>query len=479
MTQISIQDGIVQLINSAIASTSGDLTHTGDYVINGALTVDSLTILNPDATQGGAGIGNWLTNTEEELNGVGFNWAWGTDSVQLQYRTGGRIWSSVGFDVAADQSYKIDNIPVLSANSLGDSVVNSKLKTIGTLQSLKVSGDATLGDFIFVNSTFNRLGIGTEEPSSAISILDNNVTIDIGSSDYNVASVGTGSSHDFTINSDGQARITAKADGEVHIGNANAKNGILRVFGSIYVDNLVADSRINRSSPLQFNATRDQSIYGLGLQWAGTGAQRELVMYSDPDRLYTTESFDLAEGQSYYIGGRPVLTANNLGDSIAFSKLVTVGPLQTLTVTGATILEGQLNATSIILDNGTQNVIIDNKGIGSHQSITVSSAGLEAVYADANEVNIGDRANVTRAVKVFGPLSVGIANPDPTVKLTVAGDVQLGGKKFTNGTSAPIEGSWAQGDMCWNTQPQSSSYVGWICIQAGAPGTWAPFGLIS
>jgi hypothetical protein len=486
MTQLTIQDGIVQVVNSVLENSTGAFSHSGDYAISGTLTADTIVVKNIITEDGAiSDIGNWVVNAEEELNGRGFIWAWGEGSTLLQYRTGNKLWSNASFDLQSDQSYRIDDAPVLTANGLGDSVVHSKLRSIGTLNSLKVSGDATLGDFFFVNSTFNKIGIGTDEPSAAISILDNNVEIAIGSPEYDIAYIGTASNHNVSIIADGRPRITATAAGEVVIGNASSRDGLLRVNGSIYVDNLIADTRVERTSPLEFKSTRDQTIYGLGLVWAGNGSQRELFMYSDPDRLRTTESFDLAEGQSYYIGGHPVLTTDRLGNSVAHSSLVTVGPLNSLAVSGDTVLHGSLSVDGIAtlktleFTDGTKNVIIDKTGVGSFTDITIKSAGHEALYADAHEINIGDRALTNRPIKVFGPLSVGISNPDPSLQFAVNGDVAIGGKKFTNANQAPTIGTWSQGDICWNTTPLPSSFIGWVCIQTGSPGTWAGFGLIA
>lgn len=40
------------------------------------------------------------------------------------------------------------------------------------------------------------------------------------------------------------------------------------------------------------------------------------------------------------------------------------------------------------------------------------------------------------------------------------------------------DGSWNQADKIWNVNPQTSSYMGWICISAGSPGEWSPFGYL-
>ena len=54
----------------------------------------------------------------------------------------------------------------------------------------------------------------------------------------------------------------------------------------------------------------------------------------------------------------------------------------------------------------------------------------------------------------------------------------LGNKRWTAGTAAPTSGTWAQGDVCWNTNPSASGYAGWICTSGGTPGTWKGFGTI-
>lgn len=46
-------------------------------------------------------------------------------------------------------------------------------------------------------------------------------------------------------------------------------------------------------------------------------------------------------------------------------------------------------------------------------------------------------------------------------------------------TAAPTTGTWALGDVVYNTNPTSGGYFGWVCTAAGTPGTWRTFGLIS
>lgn len=51
--------------------------------------------------------------------------------------------------------------------------------------------------------------------------------------------------------------------------------------------------------------------------------------------------------------------------------------------------------------------------------------------------------------------------------------------KNVNGSAAPTTGTWAVGDICWNTVPAAGGYLGWVCTTAGTPGTWKTFGAIT
>ncbi len=46
-------------------------------------------------------------------------------------------------------------------------------------------------------------------------------------------------------------------------------------------------------------------------------------------------------------------------------------------------------------------------------------------------------------------------------------------------SAAPVSGTWAVGDIIYNTAPAAEGYVGWVCTGAGTPGTWKTFGVIS
>jgi hypothetical protein len=457
-------NGSLSFADVALEKTSGTVTHTGDYTISGnavvgdsftakTITAETIHVDNLVTSNGPLNtIGSWIYGTENELNGKGFNWTWGTGQVQLIYRTDGRLWTGASFDVAKGSSYNIDNIPVITAGALGPTITSSNLTKIGTLNNLTVSGDTTLGDFAYFNSTFNRIGLGTEDPVSAINIIENNVSISIGSPSVGLATFGTSSNHDTAIVTDGLPRITVKNNGTINIGDQSSQSAVVNLYGTLNVTSIVTDNRIEKSNSIEFTGAG----YGVGLAWNN----KQLTLAAGPDRILSSEHIDIGPEKSYYANGQLVLSGTTLGQGVIYSNLVTVGSLESLTVVGDTNLLGKLTANTISFDNG---IILKNSSI--------TSAG--------SSIQIGDVSSMQKPVKVFGPLSININNPDPTLSFSVGGDVNIGDKRFTNSTTAPTTGTYQVGDICWNTAPQSNSYIGWVCVVSGTPGQWFGFGMIA
>ena len=81
-------------------------------------------------------------------------------------------------------------------------------------------------------------------------------------------------------------------------------------------------------------------------------------------------------------------------------------------------------------------------------------------------------------VSVHGKLSIRVNTPDPEVDLHVSGAIKYNGRLQKYDKAAPTAGSYNPGDIIWNIEPRLGSYAGWICVQAGSPGVWEPFGKI-
>jgi hypothetical protein len=475
-----ILDTTVAISDLTLATTRGDVTHNGTLTVNsditagGTITAGTVKVKNLITESGTIdGVGQWTVNTEEELNGKGLGWTWGLGNVQLIYKNGGRVWTNGDIDLNRDKSYKIDNTTVISLNQLGTQVKKSSLTEVGNLKKLAVDGDATIGEFAFFNSAVNRVGINVENPHGVFGIVENDVEIVIDSPSVGLATIGTYTNHDLSLVTDNTARITVKNDGEVHIGEERYKNGILRVYGTLFAENIVSDTRLEKSTSLEFRAKGDDNIYGKGLVWLGNGTAKQLTIQANPDRLLSTESLELAQDKQYYINGSAVLSAHGLGPNITESNLTSVGTLKSLVVKGETTFLGPVTTESLTVNSLTL------QSLSSTDLFSVNVDNQQAFYADDLKIEIGNKINSRRAVKVFGQLSVGISNPDPTVDLAIKGNISFADKKFTTGTGAPVTGMATKGDVCWNSDPAEFTYIGWVCVATGEPGTWLPFGAIS
>ena len=486
----SIQDSIIQIVNEGMASSKGSFSHNGDYEITGNVSVSSLTVehtldvgtirANRIVSLEGnhSELGNFTGENESEIDGRGLRFTAPNIDSMIVYRAGGKIWTNSHLDVAAEKSYHIDSTEVLSINKLGPTVTQSSLRQVGTLNKLLVSGDTVLGDFAHFSSDSGRLGINTESPNGELSVITNNIEVIVGSDSVHRAKIGTYTNDHLDIITDDTTRITVTNGGEVVIGDAEYRNGVLRVNGKLYVNEIIADTRLSRSTSLIFEATEDQPFYGKGIEWVGKDRVRKLVLGHNPDRIYSTESIDIANNNGYYIGNQLVLSSHALGPAVVESNLIKVGVLQDLVVAGSAQLTTILS-NDIQLSSESNHIVISSSGVSTDNEFTISRGHHADLHISATDISIGHRQNKTRPVRLSGRVGINVSNPNESVDLAVGGDFSFANKKFTTGTSAPDDGVYSKGDICWNSNPNTSSYVGWICITEGNPGEWRPFGLIA
>jgi hypothetical protein len=82
-----------------------------------------------------------------------------------------------------------------------------------------------------------------------------------------------------------------------------------------------------------------------------------------------------------------------------------------------------------------------------------------------------------------GPLPDHVAAELTRIGYTVAAQpvadvavASLVGLNITAGTAPPATGTWARGDIRFNSAPSAAGTAGWVCVVAGAPGTWKAMG---
>ena len=269
---------------------------------------------------------------------------------------------------------------------------------------------------------------------------------------------------------------------------------------SIEVDEIKSDLRLERSSSLEFKGDKSSSIFGKGLIWTGSGYTKQLILSTNPDRLFSTESIDLASDRAYYINNVKIIDEKELSPTISKSNLKEVGRLRKLHVSGSLNVGDQLfydpeinrlslgtdqpNGTLSVYEDGVE-VIIGIKEYTKGCVGTFASHDLEIVTDDTARMTFFANGNMQMGyqnssanVAIYGKLSVNVKNSDPTVDLHVRGPVKFNDVLHTHGEHPPEEGVYKKGDLMWNSSPQEGGCVGWVCIKSGTPGLWRSFGMI-
>ena len=131
----------ITLDPAGIGDATGTVHILGDLQVEGTtVTVDSTTVNIADKNiQIGTGA---LNDAAADGSGITIDSADGDKTFQYEV-VGDNLGSSENLNVASGKEYKIDNTSVLSATTLGSGVVNSSLTSVGTLDSLDVSGALT------------------------------------------------------------------------------------------------------------------------------------------------------------------------------------------------------------------------------------------------------------------------------------------------------------------------------------------------
>lgn len=284
------------------------------------------------------------------------------------------------------------------------------------------------------------------------------------------------------------------------IANKLSIDGDLKVNGEVHatklhVDEISADIRNERTSPLEFKG-EGSPAYGKGLYWSGGDYTKQLVLQGTPDRVWSTEHIDIQKDKEYKINNATVLSENSLGSTVVNSNLRTLGTLKGLTVAGDIRVDDFINydAGTERLGLGTETpnamlslasfdheFIVDPTDAKQWKLGTFTTSELQIVTDDTPRITIGPNGHirVMNKASFMQKVGIGVNNFAEDVDLTVSGPVRIENKKFEVGVDIPSSGTYIKGDIVWNANPQPGGYVGWICVREGTPGEWKPFATIA
>lgn len=271
---------------------------------------------------------------------------------------------------------------------------------------------------------------------------------------------------------------------------------LIQLLGEIYQK----DDSSNYLEGLEFLKFKDK-IAGKGILWTGDGPTKQLIYNANPERLFSSENIDIAAGKSYKINSIDILNENELGPSVVKSNIKELGRLKGLIVDGSVSLgehifydhtsdrlgvgTDQPTAALTVADQGVEIVLgaedYNKASIGAFNSVDlqlVTDNTARITIGAGGNIELGNRNNGPIQVTIHGTLGVNVGTPDPRTGLHVSGPIKFNDKLHLSGTSTPDGGSFNQGDIVWNEEPQQGKFIGWVCIKAGNPGLWSGFGLI-
>jgi len=278
-------------------------------------------------------------------------------------------------------------------------------------------------------------------------------------------------------------KITLRGNVKIH--------GTLDV-GLVRTTEIIADTRYDKKY-LTF-AYPGTEINGTGMIWSGSNANKEITLRPNPDRFFFSEHIELANSAFLLQNGSILVSKDTLGPSVTESSLKTLGTLRELTVNGNVTFQEHLyfnsRTGSLSLGNPEPNglftvydnrfdveLIVEGSTTGNGRIGTFTGRPLELISGNQTRLTLGTNGIVEVAQTLVVNSKIGIGK-NPEQDLDVAGNIRFNGITFYRGLEPPQSGFYNKGDICWNERPMYNSYIGWVCLISGTPGTWHPFGLI-
>ena len=133
-----------------------DVTITGDLTVNGTTTTINSTTLTVDDKN--IEIGSVSVPSDTTANGGGITLKGATDKTLIWDSANSNWTSSEHWNIATGKEFKINNVKVLDATSLGSSVVSSSLTSVGTIATGTWNGTAVSEVYGGTNQTSYATG---------------------------------------------------------------------------------------------------------------------------------------------------------------------------------------------------------------------------------------------------------------------------------------------------------------------------------
>ena len=176
-------------------TVQGSMTINGDFVVNGQVPTDTeffRTLVSQSSAQT---IGLMDQNLFDSYNR--------------------QIFDTIKNDGLDLSKIKLNGSDVVRDNSLGITIINSNLQTLGELKELKVSGESIMAQTLYV--TPKRVGINTIEPSAALSVWDDEIEITAKKKSRDVGFIGTPRQQKIIVGANNKDNLVCHEDGSVQV----------------------------------------------------------------------------------------------------------------------------------------------------------------------------------------------------------------------------------------------------------------------
>ena len=187
---------------------------TKDLTVQGSMTINGQFVVNGDIPEDTEFyrklISSTTSNTLSKLDHTLFNSYSNTVFDRIRQD---------GLDLA---KITLDGQEIAKSNSLGSSIVNSNLQTLGELRELRVGGESILAQTLYV--TPRRVGINTIEPSAALSVWDDEIEIVAKKKSRDIGMLGTPRQQKLILTANNKDNIVLNDDGSAQIDHLKIGN---------------------------------------------------------------------------------------------------------------------------------------------------------------------------------------------------------------------------------------------------------------
>jgi hypothetical protein len=364
-------------------NASGDLTVTGNFVVNGnTFTANTITSLVRDKN---LEIGVVAGASDITADGGGITLKGTTDKTITWDQANSNWTSSQSWNLVTGLVYKINNVSVLSSTTLGSSVLDSSLTSVGTLGGLTVT-NPIVGSVTGTANTITGVYVGTltsgqvttaltftpynaTNPASYI-----NATASISGSAGSVAGTNvTGTTLASNIVNSSLTGVGTLTSGTINWSTNITTLGI-GYFGS--------PSTIPLTNPVIVATANTNSFAQVQVQNKSTGTSASSDWIASADNGTDTANYlDLGINNSGYTSGTWTLSGANDGYLYVDGGILSIGTAtagKSVSVhTGGTLLTNivtKFNAVGTASANTTTGAVVVTGGLGVSGTVYANNA---------------------------------------------------------------------------------------------------------